>query len=397
LPVLLNPLPDDELLPATPPPGLGAPLTAVEAQRLALAVALRGLGRVAPNPLVGSVLVDRDHRFVAAGAHERVGELHAEANAFADAERIAPDRIAGGTLYVTLEPCAHQGRQPPCAPRVAASRVARVVYGVQDPNPQVDGRGAAILAAAGIPSAGDQAWRAACEELAEVYLHAHAHKRPFVALKAAASLDGGIGRAGDERAFLTGARARQYGHYLRVRYDAIMIGRKTLMADDPDLAPRDALVTKRTPRRVVVDPSGAGALHAIQKRARLLAQEPESVLWLLGEGSTEAAKALDGAKISYRRLQGPGPFTASAMLGALAAEGLTSVLLEGGSGLYAPFLREQLVDRLHLFQAPCLLGDAGIIPLASGAARARGPVRITPLGDDWVLEARMGNPDGRPS
>lgn len=397
MPVLLNPLPDDERLAATPPPALGTPLSPAEAQRLALAVALRGLGRVAPNPLVGSVLVDRDHRFVAVGAHERIGDLHAEASALAVAERSASDLIAGGTLYVTLEPCAHQGRQPACAPRVAASRVARVVYGVQDPNPQVDGKGAAILAAAGIPSAGDPAWRAACEDLAEVYLHAHTHKRPFVALKAASSLDGGIGRAGDERAFLTGARARQYGHYLRVRYDAIMIGRKTLMADDPDLTPRDALVAKRTPRRIVVDPSGAGALHATKHGAKLLKHEPASVLWLIAEDSTDAAKALDGAGISYRPLKGAGPFAASSILTVLASEGLTSVLLEGGAGLYAAFLRENLVDRLHLFQAPCLLGDAGIIPLASGPARARGPVRITPLGDDWVLEARMGNPDVRPS
>jgi diaminohydroxyphosphoribosylaminopyrimidine deaminase/5-amino-6-(5-phosphoribosylamino)uracil reductase len=396
MPIVLRPTPRDTLLKelALPPPG--TPVSPAAARQLAVTVALRGIGKVAPNPLVGCVLVDRLHRFVAAGAHERLGGPHAEVAALETAAAAGLD-LAGGTAYVTLEPCAHHGRTPACAPRVATSGLARVVFGVVDPNPKVSGKGAALIAAQGVACEADPAWESDCRALAEIFLHHQTSGRPFVALKAAATLDGVIARAGDRRAWITEPRARAYAHFLRILYDAIAVGRGTLEADDPTLDARDSLVPGRAPRRVVIDPE----LRALSAQRKLLSHTPEGVLWVARADAwthpahAEAVRSLDerGAKRLALAPDASGLLPPEEILAALAREGVTSLLLEGGAGLYAAFLRAGLVDRIHLFQAARLFGSDGATLLASGAGRlslaAASAIEITTLDDDWVVEARL--------
>lgn len=388
----LQSLAKDQRLAALALPRPGTPMTPAEARMLAELVALRGIGKVAPNPLVGAVIVDASHAFVAAGAHERVGERHAEIQAFdaAVAQGLA-GQVKGGTLYVTLEPCAHHNRTPPCAPRVAASGVARVVYGVRDPNPLVDGKGAAMLAANDVACIHDRDWEPACRELTEVFLWNVERARPFVGLKVATSLDGVMARRGDRRAFLTGPRARAYGHFLRACYDAIAVGRRTLLLDDPDLGPRDSLVPGRMPRRVVLDPHGAALRECDPAKLKLLAREPETVLWVVAPGVSTDAVTRCGARSLELGVDPSGRFAPAELLAALAAEGVTSLLLEGGAGLYAAFLEAGAVQRLHHFLAPLVLGgeDSLHFSRASLALAADGPVKVTALDGDVLLETRL--------
>ena len=374
----------------------GTLLSADAGRDLALMIAMRGLGSVAPNPLVGCVIVDREHRFVAAGAHERCGEAHAEAQALHQVTREGLE-IAGGTAYVTLEPCAHQGRTPPCAPRLAQSGLARVVFGTLDPNPVVSGRGAAHIAACGVTCQLDPDWEPACRRLAEIFLHNQQYRRPFVALKAATTLDGILARYGDSRAWITGPRARAYAHFLRLHYDAIAVGRGTVLADNPTLDARDSLVPGPLPRRVVIDPQ----LEVLSSRLKLLQHDPAGVLWVACPSAwsdpRHAAKVREFIDLGGHCLEVAmaenGELKAEAILSALSAHGITSLMLEGGAGLYAPFLQAGLVDRLHLFQAAKLWGADGAIPFTTGAGRlsldAASVIEISVLDDDWVVEARL--------
>lgn len=372
---------------------------------MAVLVAMRGLGNVAPNPLVGSVIVDREHRFLAAGAHEQVGSHHAEINAFVAFDRLkvtTPEADAtDGTLYVTLEPCAHANRTPACAAQLAPRGIKRVIFGTVDPNPAVNGRGAAILAAAGVSAEHDASWQDACEELAEVFLWNMRFKMPFVALKAATSLDGAIARPGDQRAWITGARARAYGHFLRLHYDANMVGQRTLIADNPTLDTRDSLVKGRAPIRVVIDPDGAALKSRDPKTWKLLGKDPERVFWIHRDDlvASDATKKLDDTGVVRIPITptGEGFLDAKSILAQLADRHVTSVLLEGGAGLYGPFLAAGLVRRLHLFQGAQVFGgsqslnwtaQAGTLTLKSASA-----THITPLGDDWLVETTL-KPEG---
>ncbi len=389
-----NPLAKDERLRALALPARGTALSPAAAQELALTVGLRGVGQVAPNPLVGAVIVDEAHRFVAAGAHERVGGHHGEFAALVAATgEDWRGKMRGHTLYVTLEPCAHEGkRTPPCAPRLVEAGFARVVYGALDPNPMVNGRGIAILQAAGIEAVFAADWARGCAALAEVYLTNAARGRPFVGLKAAATLDGVIARRGDRRSWITGARARQYGHFLRLWYDAVLVGRGTVEADDPMLDPRDAIAgQKRPPFRVVLDPQ----MRAYDEKRAMLALAPARVLWVVGADVTRA-RAPIGTRILGLPVNAAGAFAAADVLAALSKEGITSVLIEGGAGSYGAFLGARLIDKLHLFQAPVVFGAEDAVRWSDGAGRLAmdraKTIDLTPLEDDWVVEAAWGDP-----
>jgi diaminohydroxyphosphoribosylaminopyrimidine deaminase/5-amino-6-(5-phosphoribosylamino)uracil reductase len=292
---------------------------------------------------------------------------------------------------------------------VAASGLSRVVFGLVDPNPRVNGSGAALLRAKGVEAELDLSWEPECARLAETFAWNVRKQTPFVGLKAATSLDGMIARPGDQRAWITGPRARAYGHFLRLWYDAVIVGQGTVMADDPRLDARDALlppeVPARTPLRVVLDPDGAALTRASTKLPRMLAKDPAQVLWLTGEELEGAAAAggervaAAGAKVQTLTAAADGLFPPAAVLAALQALGVTSVLLEGGAGLYGSFLAAGAVQRLHLFQAATLLG-AGGTSLTSGlsaqgaAAILPSPAagaQLTPLGADWLIELRVGD------
>ena len=415
--VLYHSVPLDDRIASLELPAVGTPLTAAAAKELAWLVAWRGIGHVAPNPLVGAVIVDAHHCFLAAGAHLKVGGPHAEVAAIAALP--SPLAAKGGTMYVTLEPCAHSGRTPACAPQVADLGLAAVVVAEVDPFPLVDGRGLAQLRSAGISVTVDEAWGHSCGRLTEIFRHGLAARgtapMPFVGLKVAATFDGMMGRRGDQRVAITEARARAYGHFLRLYYDAVAIGCGTLIADDPSLTirsgPAKGLARGKTPRRLVFDPKGRGLAAILARRRRdpqatpaLLVDRPADVEWLTAEGSlATAGEGRDfltalGATVRSFALGNDGRLPLPEVMAHLAHGGVTSLLLEGGAGLYSTFLDAKLVQRLHLFQAPRLAGagPAGLYFATNAAPHGMAvgsTTEITPLGRDWLVEMAIAPSD----
>jgi len=317
--------------------------------RLAVQLGRKGLGRTSPNPPVGAVVV-AGGRIVGRGYHHGPGKFHGEIEALRDAGA----RARGATLYVSLEPCNHHGRTPPCTEAILTAGVRRVVFGVRDPNPHVRGGGAARLRRRGVAvDSGIEAH--ACAELIAGFLTVARLRRPLVALKLAGTLDGRIATASGASRWITGEPARRYAHGLRNEYDAVMVGAGTVIADDPALTCR--IRGGRDPLRVIVDgrlrvPLTAQVLRAGAAPGTLLATTVErgaKLATLRRRGITVLAQPGRGGVLSLRRL-----------LSRLAARGVTSVLIEGGAGLAAAALRARVVDRLFLFVAPKLIGGDGI-------------------------------------
>ena len=318
----------------------------------ALALAARGLGETNPNPVVGCVAV-KGRRVVGEGFHRRAGGPHAEGVAL----RQAGARARGATLYVTLEPCAHAGRTPPCAPLVADSGVARVVAAVTDPNPRVDGRGLRLLRSRGIAvTTGVLRDRAAL--LNERFLVAAAARRPFVLLKAGVTLDGRIATAGGRSQWITDARQRKAARGLRRLFDAVAIGIGTALADDPLLLPEPRV--RRPFTRVVFD-----RRLRLPLRGRLVRSVREGAVVALTGPRPDARRraALEGAGVT---VVPTGALTPRAALRALARLGITSLMVEGGSGLLGSFLAARAFDQVVLFRAPLLLGGRGSLPAFGG-------------------------------
>ena len=351
----------------------------------ALALAAEGLGRTFPNPPVGAVFV-RGGRVVGEGFHHRAGAPHAEIEAL----RAAGGRVRGATLYVTLEPCAHHGRTPPCAEALVGLGLRRIVVAMVDPNPRVRGRGIAKLRRAGIPVAvGPGAEEARL--LTAGYRARVLHGRPLVTLKLATTLDGRIAAAGGDARWITGPAARRLAHALRDVSDAVLVGAGTVRADDPRLTCR--LPGGHDPVRIVL----AGPALRLPARARVLARGGPPA-WVVAPRGAPAARVAALRRRGVEVLLVPGrrgrvPFAALVRL--LGARGLTSLLVEGGGTVAAEALRARVVDRLVLFVAPALLGGdavAAVGPLA--LRRARDAVRVAGLavarvGPDLVLEGRV--------
>ena len=352
--------------------------------RRALDLARRGWGQTAPNPMVGAVVV-RDGDVVGEGFHARFGEAHAEVVALA----AAGERARGATLYVTLEPCAHHGKTPPCVDAVIAAGVNRVIIAAADPNPEAAG-GAEKLSRAGIAvEIGLEA--AAAGELNAPFFHAFASDRPWIILKLATSLDGGIANASRTRGsggnWLTGDESRREVHRMRAGVDAIAVGVGTVLADDPMLTVRDAPAPRVPPRRVIFDsdlrtPLGAGVVRG----ARLV---PTTIV--ARRAAADRREVMAAAGVDVRVYE-----TLEAALRGLAADGIRAMLVEGGARLAASLLEQGMVDRLVIFQAPVVLGADALNPfahLSSSAAAALGhlPVieRVT-LGSDLKTTFALG-------
>ena len=351
----------------------------------AVSLARRGLGRTSPNPPVGAVLV-KHGRSVGEGWHRRAGEPHAEVLAL----RRAGDAARGAVLYVTLEPCAHFGRTPPCAPRLIAAGVARVVVGVGDPNPRVRGRGLRALRAAGISvTTGVLADEAGA--VSAWFRHFVVRRRPYVLLKLAASLDGRIATARGESSWLSGAAARRWVHALRDQVDAVMVGAGTVIADDPALTCRRR--GGRDPLRVVVD----GRLR-VSPRARVFRQRSTAPTVVATAAGSSLARRRALARAGAEMLVFPGHrgrLKIGALLRVLGARGVVSVMIEGGGDLAACALRERAVDRLLLVSAPLLIGGDGR-PVLGGlglrrlaAAPRLADKRVRRLGGDLVWEGTV--------
>jgi len=308
--------------------------------RRALALARRGWGQTAPNPMVGAVVV-RDGEIVGEGFHARYGADHAEPVALA----AAGERARGATLYVTLEPCAHRGKQPPCTPRVIASGVARVVIATLDPNPLAAG-GTELLRAAGIDvTLGVEESEA--RELNAPFFHRFASDRPWVTLKLATSIDGAISDASRSRGWLTGKESRREVHRQRAGADAIAVGIGTVLADDPLLTVRGARRPRVAPARVVFDREARLPLDS--KLMRSIGEAPVVVVTDGSAAGREAALRSAGAGVIVATGTG-------ASLRALKERGIDSVYVEGGAGLAGSLLEGGMVDRLIIFRAPVILG-----------------------------------------
>ena len=314
--------------------------------RRALALAERGLYTTTPNPRVGCVIV-RDGEVVGEGFHERAGEPHAEVHAL----RAAGERASGATLYVTLEPCAHHGRTPPCADAIIAAGVTRVVSAVQDPNPLVGGQGQTRLQAAGIqveigllePEA---------RELNIGFLSRMTRGRPWLRLKVAATLDGKTALDNGQSQWITGPEARRDGHAFRARACAVLTGIGTVKEDDPQLNVRE-IETPRQPLTILIDSRLEVPLNAklLQNGPVLIAcaqEEPEKTKLLRDRGIEVVVLPNEAGKVELECL-----------FRELGRRQLNEVHVEAGFKLNGSLLREGLVDELLVYLAPCLMGHAG--------------------------------------
>lgn len=319
---------------------------------LALALAERGLGNVWPNPAVGCVLV-KAGRVVGRGWTQPGGRPHAESEAI----RRAGATARGSTAYVTLEPCAHHGRTPPCVDAMLAAGIARVVIGAVDPDPRVNGRGISRLREGGVEVVVGCLDDAARRQNAGFFSRI-CQARPSVSLKLAASADGRIATATGDSQWITSAAARAEGHKLRAVYDAILIGSGTALADDPLLTCRLPGLLDRSPVRVVID-----RRLRLPATSKLVRSAREFPLWLFTvapmlQGSQAAALRAAGVRLFPLDAASPGEELRQ-VLAALAGEGITRVLVEGGARLATSLLQKRLVDRLYLFDAPLLIGADG--------------------------------------
>lgn len=307
-------------------------------------------GKPSPNPHVGAVIV-KDGELVATAHHERAGTDHAEVSAL----RAAGERAVGGTIYVTLEPCNHHGRTPPCTDAIIASKVARVVVGCRDPNPHVEGNGIEKLRVAGIDvTLGVR--EPQCRQTIAPWSKHITSGLPYVSLKLALSLDGRIATRSGASKWVTGPDARAKVHLLRSRHDAIAVGIGTALADDPRLTVRDA--PGSSPLRVVFDTK-----LRLQAGARLVqtAREVPTLVLCGIDAPPEPEEELVGLGVEVVRtpLATEGRLDAQLALRYLAQRGVVSLMIEGGAELAGSFLAARLADELHAFIAPILLGPRG--------------------------------------
>jgi diaminohydroxyphosphoribosylaminopyrimidine deaminase/5-amino-6-(5-phosphoribosylamino)uracil reductase len=360
----------------------------LDAMRAALALARRGLGAVWPNPAVGCVIV-KNGRVVGRGWTQPGGRPHGETEAL----RRAGEAARGAIAYVSLEPCSHWGRTPPCVDALVTAGVQRVVVALEDPDPRVAGEGLRRLRAADL----DVEVGLCAEEAAEVnagFLSRLRLGRPLVTLKFATSLDGRIATASGESQWITGPPARERAHALRASHDAIMVGTGTVVADDPQLTCRLPGLNHRSPVRVAID------RHLrISPAARLIADAARIPTWILTLRSAAAGRraAFLANRVTLIDVDPDreGQVDLAAALAALGKRGITRLLVEGGAGLAAAFLRARLVDRLIWVHAPLVIGGEGI-PAIAGldlAALADAPalerLSTETIGDDVLTTFRV--------
>ena len=333
--------------------------------RAALALARRSLGRTWPNPAVGCVIV-KDGVIVGRGRTRDGGRPHAEADALAQ----AGDAARGATVYVTLEPCAHFGKSPPCADALIGAGVAKVVSALEDPFPEVNGQGHARLRAAGITvEVGEGAKEAA--EINAGFLMRVGEGRPLFHLKMATSLDGRIATASGESKWITGAAARADGQRLRATHDAILVGANTVAADDPELTCRLPGLEGYSPVRVVLDSKAR-----MSPGSKLAVSANRTPVWLLctrqAPASAREGLQAKGVEVIEVASNEQGRVDARAAARALGDRRLTRVLIEGGGEVAATFLKADLVDRITSYQAGVILG--------ADSRSAVGPLALQMLG-----------------
>jgi diaminohydroxyphosphoribosylaminopyrimidine deaminase / 5-amino-6-(5-phosphoribosylamino)uracil reductase len=356
----------------------------------ALALARRGLGTTWPNPSIGCVIV-RDGRVVGRGRTAPGGRPHAEPVALA----MAGEQAKGATAYVTLEPCCHWGRSPPCTDALIAAGVSRVVVGATDPDPRVNGQGLAKLKAAGIVVETGILEAEALETLIG-FTQRVTLGRPMVTLKLASTLDGRIATQTGESQWITGTPARRLAHAMRGRHDAVMVGVGTVLADNPDLTCRIPGFRPTPNVRIIADSHLRTPLTS-----RLMSTAADIPTWFLLREGTNLAREEAFTNIGATLLKIPGSpagIDLTAALQALGAAGLTRILVEGGGQIAAALLRADLVDRIAWFHAPSIMGGDGWPAVqAFGTTTLDKMPRfqrgcITAIGDDMLSEFTRQRP-----
>ena len=333
--------------------------------RRALALALRGYGRTSPNPMVGAVLV-RGGRVIGEGWHHAAGRPHAEIEAIHHAKRRGT-RLAGSTLYVTLEPCCTHGRTPPCTDAIIDAGIARVVVGAVDPNPKHAGKGLRLLRAAGIRVT-DGVFAEEATVLNKAFNHWILHRTPFVTVKAAMTLDGKIATAHGESKWITGEPARRQAMRLRERADAILVGVNTILADDPSLTFRGRRSKPKPLRRIILDTHARTPLNA----KVVSDKESDSTTIVIGRTAPKQRATALAARVNVwiapvRNKQ----IDLRWLLRKLGGEDVVEVLVEGGGEVNASFLLNGLSHRVAFFYAPKILGGRESTKAVAGAGLLR--------------------------
>ena len=357
----------------------------------AIELASRGRGRTSPNPLVGAVIT-RDGEVIGEGFHDQYGADHAEVDAIRDAG--GPDQTRGATIYVSLEPCCHHGRTPPCTDGILAAGLARVVVGSDDPSAKASGRGLGILRDEGVQvDVADGALRRQAELLNQPFRKLSKVARPWVLAKYAGSLDGKIASATGDSKWISGEQSRRLVHEWRSELDAVVVGIGTALADDPQLTARDVDAFKQ-PRRVVFDSQARLPLNS--KLVEAASEVPLTVV--VGRGAQRAqvdVLSATGVDVIVATGENEAARVVSA-LDQLAAQGITSILLEGGPRLAGAFLDAGEIDELRAFVSPLLFGSksardpfegAGSDTVA-GAVQLPG-LRVEQVGEDFLFRSRL--------
>jgi diaminohydroxyphosphoribosylaminopyrimidine deaminase/5-amino-6-(5-phosphoribosylamino)uracil reductase len=351
--------------------------------RKAIRLAEKGAGFVNPNPMVGAVLVSGG-RVIAEGYHHRFGSPHAEAELLSSLERVPEDSV----LYINLEPCNHQGKTPPCAPLIVARGIRRIVVGMQDPDPLVNGQGIAFLREHGV-AVETGVLEAQCRELNESFIRFHTRGMPFVVLKWAMTLDGKIATVENASRWITGEAARKEVHRMRQQYSAILVGVNTVIADDPLLNTRLRRKELHHPLKIIAD-----SRCRIPLESKVLSQDPQrTILAVTSRADREKTRAVE--RLGVQVVVCPakeGRVDLDFLMQSVAAMGIDSVMVEGGSTLAFSMLRDRLVDKIVGFVAPKILGGTSAptpvggegIPVMDQAISVR-EWKCRKIGDDLMI------------
>ena len=365
-------------------------MSAEEYMKLALGLARRGHGWTSPNPMVGAVLV-KDNLIIGRGYHRRFGDNHAEVNALQNA---SADQ-AGATLYVTLEPCCHHGKTPPCVDAIISSKIERVIIGTLDPNPEVNGKSVKILNENGIETRVG-VLEEECRELNEAHFKYMTTGLPLVTLKFAQTLDGRIATASGDSRWISSEDFQKLAHRLRAVNDAVLVGINTVLADDPQLTVR--LVRGRNPTRVILD----SRLRTPPKSKIVRTCDVAPVIIATTEqADTQKASQLRGLGVEVLEVQTSvsGGIDLKHLLQALGKRNISSLLVEGGAKVITSFLHQKLADRVVVALAPKILGkgidavgELDIIRISQALKLTF--KKISRAGDDIVIEARVDRSSG---
>ena len=352
----------------------------------ALSLASLGLKRTSPNPLVGCVIV-KDNIIIGEGWHHEYGKSHAEIEALNDAKSRGED-VRGSTVYVTLEPCSHYGKTPPCANRLVDEGVAEVVIAMRDPNPKVDGRGINILREAGIKVIELKGFEDDAKFLNRGFIFVHKYSRPFVTLKAAMSLDGRMCLPNGSSKWLTGKLARIKAHEIRAENDAVLVGVNTVLSDNPELTVRN--VKGINPVRVILD-----AKLSTPPEAKVLGDDGKCIILTSENVEDERIRMFESKGVKVFRISTKdNHINLNSALSLLASQGILTLMVEGGPEVLSSFLREGLADYVNLFFAPKILGEGrGFnlsmnFPEVKDAFALKG-IKTCQLGDDFMIEGRL--------